>query len=124
MIKGSQNLGFSVTGFTEDTVLDENVLTVGGVEWELIPSPGHSPDCVSFYLPAEKILVCGDTVFYMNTGRVDMPGGSGDELKATIESLSRLEIEYLLPGHMEIVNGNPAVTNNFKYIMGSIFPWL
>ena len=124
VIKGTRNIGIATSGFTEDIVLEDPFLTVGDKEWELIPSPGHSPECVCFYQPAEKVLICGDVIFNMNTGRVDMPGGSGNELKATIESLSKLEIEYLLPGHMDIVSGAEAVTNNFRYIIGNIFPWL
>jgi hydroxyacylglutathione hydrolase len=124
LIKGTRDIGVTATGFTEDIVLGSNVLEAGGAEWELIPSPGHSPDSICFYNRAEKILICGDVLFYMNTGRVDLPGGSGDELKAAIESLSKLEIEYLLPGHMEIITRAGAVADNFRYIIGNIFPWL
>lgn len=124
LIKGTRNLGITATGFTEDAVLDDYIYTAGGTEWELILSPGHSPDCVCFYQREEKILICGDVVFNMNTGRVDLPGGSGDELKASIERLSELEIEYLLPGHMDIVSGAEAVADNFRYVIGNVFPWL
>jgi glyoxylase-like metal-dependent hydrolase (beta-lactamase superfamily II) len=124
LVEGSQDLGVNATGFTEDLVLDGNQLTAGGTEWEIILSPGHSPDCVCFYQRADKVLICGDVIFNMNIGRVDLPGGSADALKATVESLAKLDVEYLLPGHMDIVTGTGAVASNFRYIIGNIFPWL
>ena len=51
-------------------------------------------------------MICGDVLFEMNTGRVDLPGGDGEALKKSIESLSILDIEYLLPGHMGVVTGS------------------
>jgi hydroxyacylglutathione hydrolase len=124
VIEGARVFGLTPTEFTEDTVFNNDRLTIREVEWEIIQSPGHSPDCICFYHRAEKILICGDVVFDMNTGRVDLPGGNGEELKKTIESLSQLDIEYLLPGHMDIVTGVERVKANFEFIKGSVFPWL
>jgi hydroxyacylglutathione hydrolase len=70
------------------------------------------------------VLVCGDVIFEMNTGRVDLPGGNGGDLKKSIESLSQLDIEYLLPGHMDIVSGAEKVTANFDFIRSNVFAWL
>jgi glyoxylase-like metal-dependent hydrolase (beta-lactamase superfamily II) len=60
----------------------------------------------------------------MNTGRVDLPGGSADDLKKSIESLSLLDVELLLPGHMGGVGGKENVKQNFEYIRKNVFPWL
>jgi hydroxyacylglutathione hydrolase len=124
VLDGDRLLGEEPAGFTEDYLLDEKLLKAGDVEIELIPCPGHSPDCVCFYLKKEKILICGDVLFEMNTGRVDLPGGSGEELKKSIESLAKLDIEYLLPGHMDIIKGAEKVKENFSYIRFNVFPWL
>jgi hydroxyacylglutathione hydrolase len=69
-------------------------------------------------------LICGDVLFDMNTGRVDLPGGNGEQLKKTIESLSKLDIEYLLPGHMDTLDSTERVKANFEFIIGNVFPWL
>jgi glyoxylase-like metal-dependent hydrolase (beta-lactamase superfamily II) len=58
----------------------------------------------------------------MNTGRVDLPGGNDDDLKKSIEALSRLDIEYLLPGHMGVVVGAEKVAENFNFIRKNVFP--
>ena len=110
--------------FREDACLDSDRLSAGDMEFELIPSPGHSPDCVCFYGRQDKILICGDVIFDQNTGRVDLPGGNADELKKSIEKLSQLEIEYLLPGHMNIVIGASKVEHNFAFIKENVFRWL
>jgi len=112
----SRFFGLPAVEFTEDRYLDNDKLNAGEMEFELIPSPGHSPDSICFYCKSETVLICGDVIFNQNTGRVDLPGGSAEELKRSIEKLSQLEIEYLLPGHMDIVIGREKVKNNFEFI--------
>jgi glyoxylase-like metal-dependent hydrolase (beta-lactamase superfamily II) len=124
VIDGARLFGIEPSEFTEDSVLEESRLTFGGIDLELIPSPGHSPDCVCFYQRQEKVLICGDVLFEMNTGRVDLPGGNGEELKKSIEVLSRLDIEYLLPGHMGVITGAENVVRNFDFIRSNVFQWL
>ena len=124
VIEGARIFGITSVEFTEDDIFDSDRLAIGDVEWEMILSPGHSPDSICFYNRAEKILICGDVLFDMNTGRVDLPGGNGDELKTTIESLSKLDIELLFPGHMGTVDGAGKVKANFEFIIGNVFPWL
>ncbi len=116
--------GFPPVEFKEDRCLDNHNFSIGKVEFELINSPGHSLDSICFYSRQEKILICGDVIFSQNTGRVDLPGGGSDELKSSIEELSRLEIEYLLPGHMNIVQGAQQVKGNFEFVRKNVFSWL
>ena len=121
---GTRLFGMEPNEFTEDYCLEKDKFHAGELELEFLQTPGHSPDCVCFYLRKEKVLFCGDVLFDHNTGRVDLPGGNGTELKESIEMLSELEIEYLLPGHMGIVKGAEQVTDNFNFVRDNIFPWL
>jgi len=116
--------GFPPIEFNADSYTDNNKLDAGDMEFELIPSPGHSPDSICFYSPMDKILICGDVIFAGNIGRADLPGGNADELKRSIESLSQLEINYLLPGHMDIVTKAEEVERNFDLIKRNVFQWL
>jgi glyoxylase-like metal-dependent hydrolase (beta-lactamase superfamily II) len=120
----SQFFGFEEIEFTADSSFENSSFNTGHVELELIPAPGHSPESICFYSRKERILVSGDVVFAQNTGRVDFPGGSAEELKQSIEALSQLEIEYLLPGHMNIVVGAENVKRNFEFVRKHVFPWL
>jgi hydroxyacylglutathione hydrolase len=124
VMEGGRFFGLPSPEFKEDECLEDDRLNAGNVELEIIPSPGHSPDSVCFYHRKGKVLISGDVIFDQNTGRVDLPGGSADELRKSIEALSQLEIEYLLPGHMDIVNGEEKVRRNFDFIREYILRWL
>ncbi len=124
VIKAAKFFGFQAIEFKEDSYLDDNKLMAGNLEFELIHSPGHTPDSICFYCKKEGILICGDVMFNQNIGRVDLPGGSADELKQSLERLSQLEIEYLLPGHMDIIIGAEKVIRNFEFIKESVLQWL
>ncbi len=124
VIQTSRFFGLPAVEFTEDELLDYDKLNAGKMQFELIPSPGHSPDSICFYCQSEKILICGDVIFNQNTGRVDLPGGSADQLKQSIEKLSQLEIEYLLPGHMDILVGRERVKLNFEFIKKNVLSYL
>lgn len=120
----SRFFGLPPIEFKEDSLLKGDRLDTGNLEIEFIPSPGHSPDSICFYCKEGKFLVCGDVIFSNNTGRVDLPGGNADELKQSIERLSHLEIEYLLPGHMNPVTSAKKVKENFEFVKTRVFPWL
>jgi glyoxylase-like metal-dependent hydrolase (beta-lactamase superfamily II) len=123
VVDGARLFGIAPADFTSDFLLGDSLLN-SHVALELIPSPGHSPDCVCFYNRLDKWLVCGDVLFEMNTGRVDLPGGDGLLLKKSVEALSLLDVAYLLPGHMGIITGAENVAENFGYIRRDVFPWL
>lgn len=124
VVEGNRMFGLSPPEFTCDKILKNSSLIAGDIELEMILSPGHSQESVCFYHRPSKVLVCGDVLFEMNTGRVDFPGGDGETLKKSIEALSRIDIEYLLPGHMGIVSGAERVKANFEFIRSRVFPWL
>jgi len=124
VVDGARLFGMEPVEFAGDYLLDTGHLSAGGIDLELILSPGHSPDCVCFYDRAAKVLFCGDVLFEMNTGRVDLPGGDGEALKKSIERLSLLDVEYLLPGHMGVVAGAGKVRENFDFIAHNVLPWL
>lgn len=124
VVETSRYFGIQPVDFKEDSCLESSGLLAGDIEFELIPSPGHSPDSICFYCKEEKLLVCGDVIFDRNTGRVDLPGGQAAELSRSIERLSGLEIEYLLPGHMDIVTGVGKVKDNLEFISEHVLRWL
>jgi glyoxylase-like metal-dependent hydrolase (beta-lactamase superfamily II) len=97
---------------------------MGTERFQIFLSPGHSPGSIGLYWPEHKVLFSGDVVFNQNVGRSDFPGGDGELLKESIRNLAKLDIDYLLPGHMEIVTGNENVKKNFKVIIERIFPYI
>jgi hydroxyacylglutathione hydrolase len=90
------------------------------VNLTIIHTPGHSPGSICLYWPDKKALITGDLVFNGSVGRTDFPGGSITTLKQSIERVSQLDVEYLLPGHStemgSIVEGKRRVEQNFRAI--------
>ncbi len=99
-----------------DFLLREGTLKAGGIELEVIHTPGHSPGSICLYWPSRKALFAGDVVFAGGVGRTDLPGGNGDQLKQSIGRLSSLDMELLLPGHGNIIKGQGAIARNFSLI--------
>ena len=124
VIETARFFGLPPIEFEADSYIDKNQLDTGDMELKLISSPGHSPDSICFYSQQDKILICGDVIFNQNTGRVDLPGGNADELKRSIDELSQLEIDYLLPGHMDIITSAEQVKRNFEFVKRSVLSWL
>jgi len=78
-----------------------DTLRLGGYEFEVRHAPGHTPGHVVFYCAAEKVVFCGDVIFYGSIGRTDLPGGSYTVLLDSIRSqiLSLPDETRLLSGH-------------------------
>jgi glyoxylase-like metal-dependent hydrolase (beta-lactamase superfamily II) len=112
----SAAFGIDMDSFLPDFFLRQGELNLAGLEMEIYHTPGHSPGSVSLYWRAQRVLFTGDLVFKDGLGRTDLPGGDGAKLKQSIKMLSTLEVDYLLPGHMEIVSGTNAVQENFQQI--------
>jgi len=124
-----QLLGTRDQGFEADFYLEEGDLKLnGGITLQVLSTPGHSPGHISIYWPALKVFIGGDLVFHGSTGRVDLPGGSADLLKQSIERVSKLDIEYLLTGHQYgapgIIHGAAQVMRNFDSVRRNVFPYL
>ena len=124
VVEVARFFGFPPVEFKEDRLFEGDKINTGTMEFELISAPGHSLDSICFYCRKEKILICGDVIFNQNTGRVDLPGGSAEQLKSSINMLSTLDIEYFLPGHMDIIVGAEKVKKNFQFVKEVVFSWL
>lgn len=113
-----------ISNFEPDILLQEGSLKIGDLNFEVIHTPGHSPGSFCIYWPAKKVLFTGDVVFNQGLGRTDLPGGQGQQLKDSIKRLSHLEVDYLLPGHGDIIVGRERVGANFADIQRMWFGYL
>ena len=113
-----------ISGFEPQILLQEGDLKIDHLNFQVIHTPGHSPGSICLYWPEKKVLFTGDVVFDQGIGRTDLPGGNGQELKNSIRNISRLDVEYLLPGHGNVVSGREAVKENFKDIESMWFAYL
>jgi glyoxylase-like metal-dependent hydrolase (beta-lactamase superfamily II) len=63
-----------------------DVLILGNTEIHVIETPGHTPGHVSFYVPSQKLIFVGDTLFDGSIGRTDFPGGSYEQLITSVRT--------------------------------------
>ncbi|MDR0490715.1 MAG: MBL fold metallo-hydrolase [Oscillospiraceae bacterium] len=90
-----------------------DVLNVGGLEFTIMETPGHSPGSVT--LKCETALFTGDTLFRDSCGRTDL-GGDMDTLLSSLRRLSLLDGDYeVYPGHAETTTLDRE--RNFNYYM-------
>jgi hydroxyacylglutathione hydrolase len=90
------------------------VLRVGGLEFGVRFTPGHSPGSVSFVAPG--MIFGGDVLFNGSVGRTDLPGGDPATLMATIQSefLSLPDSTVVHSGHgPDTTVGVERLTNPF-----------
>ncbi len=125
--KGQPN---SASRVFPDFFLKEGELVLGNgpgkAVIDVIHAPGHSAGSICLYWKEKKVLFAGDVVFYGNTGRYDLPGGSRSVLRESIVRLSRLDVEYLLTGHPYghpgVIGGKKDVDLNFSLILNHVLP--
>jgi hydroxyacylglutathione hydrolase len=91
-------------------------LRMGEVEFEVRHTPGHTPGSISLWIPSEKKLIAGDTLFMDSIGRTDLPGGDGRQILRSIrDKLLPLPDEtVVIPGHGPITTlGREKAFNYF-----------
>ncbi|MDE1820705.1 MAG: MBL fold metallo-hydrolase [Euryarchaeota archaeon] len=78
---------------------DGDELTVGGIPFKVLHTPGHTP-CSVLYL-FEGNVATGDTLFVGECGRTDLPGGSNEQLYDSLfgKVLKLEDATVVLPGH-------------------------
>ncbi|ADP77300.1 conserved hypothetical protein [Methanothermus fervidus DSM 2088] len=84
--------------------------------FKVIHTPGHTPGSICLF--SDGILISGDTIFANGGfGSCDYPGGNMEDLINSIKKIKSYDVEYLLPGHGEIVNnGNFHINLAFNKI--------
>ena len=94
-------MGYTYSG--AEYLKDGQVLTIAGFEIHVIYTPGHTAGGCCYYIPAEHVLISGDTLFHASIGRTDLPTGSSSQLVRSVrEKLMVLPEETkVYPGHME-----------------------
>lgn len=97
-------LGVVSPGPSADVLLDEgDQVEFGNESLQVIHTPGHSLGGIS--LVGDGLVFCGDTLFAMGVGRVDLPGGSWETLMHSIKT--RL---FSMPDDTTVYTGHGSPT--------------
>lgn len=88
-------------------VSDNETLYVAGILTKVIHTPGHTLGHVCFYMPEEKNLFSGDTLFYLGCGRVFE--GTMDQMWSSLLKLRSL------PDDTDVYCGHEYTLSNMKF---------
>lgn len=119
--EASRVLGIEAKKFEVDFVFEDSL---EHTELRIQHTPGHSPESICFYAVDKKTLISGDLVFDKGIGRTDLPFGNTEELINSINTISALDTELLLPGHGAILKGQSNVKMNYDFIREHYLQWM
>ena len=119
--EASRVLGIEAKKFEVDFVFEDSL---EHTELRIQHTPGHSPESICFYAVDKKTLISGDLVFDKGIGRTDLPFGNTEELISSINTISTLDTELLLPGHGAILKGQSNVKMNYDFIREHYLQWM
>jgi glyoxylase-like metal-dependent hydrolase (beta-lactamase superfamily II) len=100
----------------DEIVRGGETLQLAGMEIDVVFTPGHSPGHVTYAVRGEPAIFSGDVLFQGSVGRVDLPGGDGPTLLASIGKLldDYPDETVVHPGHMGLTTlGAERATNPF-----------
>ena len=97
------HLGFEPPRRPPQKVLKDGQKLEGeGFTIEVVATPGHCMGALCFYVPEEKAMFTGDTVFGGNSlPAISLPTSDPDSLLETYEKLSSYDVKMIYPGHGE-----------------------
>jgi glyoxylase-like metal-dependent hydrolase (beta-lactamase superfamily II) len=96
---------------------DGDVVDVDGLVIEVIGTPGHTSDSLSFLLHADRALLTGDTLLGRGTTVVMHPDGRVGDYLASLQRLHTLADEGLavvLPGHGPVLDDPLRVVKAYE----------
>lgn len=104
---GVRTAGFD---FIPEPLPEKLGMELGSFTFDVLYTPGHSPDHVSLYFKEENILIAGDVLFKQSIGRTDLYKGDFDTLAESIR-----EKLYTLPDETSVWPGHgPETTIGFE----------
>ena len=84
------------------TNLKEGRYEIGPFHFEVIYTPGHTSDSVTYFFYEYNFLFSGDFLFKYTVGRMDLETGSVDDMKYSLEKIYDYNDRITVyPGHGE-----------------------
>lgn len=82
----------------------EEEISVCGLRFRVLHTPGHTKGSVCFYDAENGLLFSGDTLFCAGFGRMDLFGGSPASMRHSLRAL------FALPGETRVLSGHGCET--------------
>ncbi len=95
----------------------EQAYEIGPFSFEVIYTPGHSNDSVTFYFPHYHFMFVGDFIFKGTIGRMDLETGNRKWMQESIEKIKNYP-DYIkcYPGHGENTTLGQEKENNYFFL--------
>ena len=101
----SEMAGRACTVKANEFFADGQEMTIEGMTFRVILTPGHTAGSCCYYFEEDGILVSGDTLFQESVGRTDFPTGSFSEIVRSIK-----EKLFVLPDEVKVYPGHGETT--------------
>ena len=97
----SAGAGRACTVKANTLLKDGEEVTIEGMTFKLIATPGHTKGSCCYYFEEANMLISGDTLFEESVGRTDLPTGSMSTLVRSVkDKLFELPDDVVVyPGH-------------------------
>ena len=97
----SAGAGRACTVKANTLLKDGEEVTIEGMTFKLIATPGHTQGSCCYYFEEANMLISGDTLFEESVGRTDLPTGSMSTLVRSVkDKLFELPDDVVVyPGH-------------------------
>lgn len=93
--------------------LEEKKYDIENFHFEVIYTPGHTSDSITFDFYEYNFMFTGDFLFNHSIGRTDMPTGSMEQMKQSIEKIKEYSDRFrVYPGHGEKTELGEEKLNN------------
>lgn len=114
-LEGRNNYGFELESVTATVDLREGEqVRIGDLVLDVLHLPGHTEGSVCLYEEGRGLLLSGDVLFAGAFGRTDLPGGSDEQMVASLARLADV-----IPGPVRVLPGHGPETT-----MERELPWL
>jgi glyoxylase-like metal-dependent hydrolase (beta-lactamase superfamily II) len=84
------------------TFSDRMTFKLGDHTFKLYYTPGHSTSQICVYVPEERVVFVGDTVF--SGCQTWLHSAEIDPLLKSLKFIDTLDVDYIVPGHGPVVN--------------------
>lgn len=92
---------------------NNNASVIGPFKFEMIKTPGHKEDAITYYFKDSNIMFVGDFIFKKSIGRCDLEGGSILKMKESINLIKKYNDDIILyPGHGDFTTLGYEKENN------------
>lgn len=80
--------------------INHNSFDTTNFDFEVLKTPGHTTDSISFYFEKEKIIFSGDFIFKNAIGRFDFPESNVEDMLESLNYISNYPDDIVVyPGH-------------------------